>query len=1121
MNCFTLNHGQIGGFILIVLIFFNINSSAQDKVILQLKWTHGFQFAGYYAAVEQGYYHDAGLEVSIQEAQPDSDPVHKVVEGEAQYGVGSSGLLVERAAGKPLVVLAAVFQHSPYAIYAAPEIGHLRDLIGKRLMLEPQSEELLVLLQKEGVSCDSILLIPHHFDTNSLINGETEAMSGNVSCEPYYFKLANYAYHTFSPRSEGIDFYGDNLYTSEQELAENPQRVKAFRVASLRGWQYAKEHPYEIINLIFTKYSQQHSLDYLHFEADQMIPLLQPDLIEIGYMNPNRWRHIADTYAGIGLLPDNYSLKGFIYQPDEKNIAFLYRSLGVTVLLIFLIGALAFYIYWINRRLNQSIVKIKQTNAALSESEHKYKDLINTSQNLIWTCDLEGKFTYLNPVWEESHGYKIEEMLGKSFSDFQQAEVFERDVIEFTRHLAGGSVKNYETSHLHKDGTEISLIFNAIPLTDSNANIIGTQGTAFNISKRVKNEKLFYEAKKRAENNEKRLKAIFNEAPTGIAVVDSDTGFIYEFNPMFAKIAGRSIYEMRDIDWMQITHPDDLQKDMDNMAMMNAGEINGFQIEKRYIHPDGAIVWINLTVAALIDSNTKSKQHLAMVEDISMRKQAEQELKNIFAETKKLETIINRSPAVAFLWRAEENWPVEYVSENIKQFGYTPEDFLSGKVLFSKIILPEDIERVFREVADYSQSGIGEFIQEYRIVTKLGDVKWINDHTWIRRDSNNTITHYQGIIGDITDRKQRDEQIRKLSRAVEQSPTTVIITDLNGDIEYVNPKFSETTGYSFDEAISKNPRILKSDEKLSEEYKELWETITSGKEWRGEFHNKKKNGELYWEFASISPIRNKKGIITHMLAVKEDITERKKAEDELKESEVRLRELNATKDKFFSIIAHDLKNPFNSIMGFSTILIDQVKEKDYGRIEEFAGYIHESSNRVMDLLQNLLEWASSQTGIMGFSPKYVDIVALINETSELLNDSARQKAITISWTIPDKADVFADKAMISTVLRNLISNAVKFTNLGGEIVISAEEKQSEILVSVKDKGIGIGKDDLGKLFRIEKTYSTTGTNNEKGTGLGLILCKDFIEKHKGEIWVESELGKGATFYFTVPLEKNV
>jgi len=249
------------------------------------------------------------------------------------------------------------------------------------------------------------------------------------------------------------------------------------------------------------------------------------------------------------------------------------------------------------------------------------------------------------------------------------------------------------------------------------------------------------------------------------------------------------------------------------------------------------------------------------------------------------------------------------------------------------------------------------------------------------------------------------------------------------------------------------------------------------------------------------------------------INEKKNLEhtfDLLNETNKELSQLNAEKDKFFSIIAHDLKSPFNAIIGFSDLLVAQVDKNNLEKIKNYASIIQQSSHRAMGLLMNLMEWSQSQTGRMNFSPQHFELVELIDETVLLLIDAALQKSITIRNNLPFITLVYADKAMISTVLRNLISNAIKFTKSGGNIVISASENQNELTVSVKDSGIGISKDRIEKLFRLDESYSTTGTNNEKGTGLGLILCKEFVEKHQGKIWAESEVGIGSTFYFTIP-----
>jgi len=265
-------------------------------------------------------------------------------------------------------------------------------------------------------------------------------------------------------------------------------------------------------------------------------------------------------------------------------------------------------------------------------------------------------------------------------------------------------------------------------------------------------------------------------------------------------------------------------------------------------------------------------------------------LKKDKKDTDITKNIIERSPVVAFLWKNEKNWPVEFVSNNICNiFGYTVEEFLSQKIIYSEIIHPDDLERVGNEVALNSNEVFFSH-KPYRIISKTGESKWIQDDTYIIRNKNGEITHYEGIIFDITDNVKKETEILKLSHAIEQSSTIIVITDIYGNIEYSNPAFTRITGYTKDEIKGQNHRILKSKLKKTKEYKTLWKTITSGKTWHGEFLNVKKNKEEYWEEAIISPVKNDRGEIINYIAVKEDITERKKAAKALINSKIKLEE---------------------------------------------------------------------------------------------------------------------------------------------------------------------------------------------------------------------------------------
>ena len=245
--------------------------------------------------------------------------------------------------------------------------------------------------------------------------------------------------------------------------------------------------------------------------------------------------------------------------------------------------------------------------------------------------------------------------------------------------------------------------------------------------------------------------------------------------------------------------------------------------------------------------------------------------------------------------------------------------------------------------------------------------------------------------------------------------------------------------------------------------------------------------------------------------------ERLKAE----KSEIRLHQLNADKDRFISILGHDLKNPFNSILGFSEILSTEIDSLNSDEIKEIAGHINKSARTTNKLLEDLLMWARTQQGKIPFNPQNLIFADICMNILEILNPNAKAKNITINYSSADPINVFADIDMLKTILRNLVSNAIKFSNNGGVINIKAEENSDNITISVSDHGIGIAHDALKKLFDISEVLTTKGTAGETGSGLGLMLCKEFVEKHNGKIWVESEEGIGSTFIFTLPIKAQV
>jgi diguanylate cyclase (GGDEF)-like protein/PAS domain S-box-containing protein len=383
-------------------------------VTLQLKWKHQFQFAGYYAALSQGYYQDAGLKVLIKEARPDQDPIESVISGDAEYGVGTSELLLLYHQKQPVTVLAVIFQHSPLALLVPKQIDdgsnvfietpHIQDLQNRPLMIEPNSAELFAYMALEGLTRDGLNIVSHDFDIDDVVQGKVFGMSVYTTDEPFQFEQLGVPYNLFTPAMGGIDFYGDNLFTTHSELKAHPKRAKAFRDASLKGWKYAMQHPEEMIDLIYEQYSQRHSRQHLAYEADQMKTLLRTELVEPGYMHEGRWRHIAQTYVDQNMLPKNYSLSGFIYQPETGFNPVLVRRWVVGLSLATFLTLTVLALVWrLNRHLDKKSIWLR---TVVDNAPTALIIMNNRAEVLEWNSRAESIF-----------GWKFEEIKDRPIFD--------------------------------------------------------------------------------------------------------------------------------------------------------------------------------------------------------------------------------------------------------------------------------------------------------------------------------------------------------------------------------------------------------------------------------------------------------------------------------------------------------------------------------------------------------------------------------------------------------------------------------------------------------------------------------------------------------------------------------
>lgn len=341
-----------------------------EPIHLQLRWHHQFQFAGYYAAIEQGYYREAGLDVVIHPGSPGVTPVAEVLTGRAHYGVANSELLLQRLRGQPLVALASIFQHSSSILLSRKErcATTPHDLIGRKVMLMDRQvdADFLAMFKNEGIADSAIELLPSSYQINDLAEGKVDAFNAYRTNEPFYLTQQGIGYCVLDPRSYGVDFYSDILFTSEEELRQHPERVRAFTAASLKGWRYAMQHPEEIITLLRHKYDVPKSAEHLRYEAETMRSLILPEVVEIGHMNPGRWEHMADTFVRVGMVRDKRWLDGFLHQPDpQAELAQSRRRLWLASGTAVLLGLIALMLYAINRKIRREVALRGQVEAEL------------------------------------------------------------------------------------------------------------------------------------------------------------------------------------------------------------------------------------------------------------------------------------------------------------------------------------------------------------------------------------------------------------------------------------------------------------------------------------------------------------------------------------------------------------------------------------------------------------------------------------------------------------------------------------------------------------------------------------------------------------------------------------
>jgi PAS domain S-box-containing protein len=527
------------------------------------------------------------------------------------------------------------------------------------------------------------------------------------------------------------------------------------------------------------------------------------------------------------------------------------------------------------------------------------------------------------------------------------------------------------------------------------------------------------------------------------------------------------------------------------------------------------------------DYLTKSEKYLNRLPSVIINSYQHYELKRkqdaLVASESKYRLLADNSADVIFVLDMDLNYT--YISPAVKVLrGVEPEEALKQKL--SEVLTSASYQKAIKVLSEILGDNLK--VMENSVLQKTIELEMIrNDNTTIWTevkaslitDKNSKPVGILGVARDISERKSILDKLRKLSRAVEQSPVLIEITDIKGNIEYVNPKFTEITGYSLQEVEGKNSRILKSGYTDKSEYENLWNTINTGSEWKGEFQNKRKDGSLYWEDASITSIKTADGQITHYLAVKSDITEKKKIVDELIIAKEKAEESDRLKTAFLANISHEIRTPMNGILGFAELL--QEPELTGEEQQEYIRIIEKSGLRMLNIINDIVDISKIESGLVELQISETNINEQIEYAYNFFKPEADKKGILL---IPKtslqehEVTIKTDRDKLYSILLNLIKNALKYTDSGKiEFGYSLIKTNAPAYLEffVADTGIGIPADRQGSIFERFIQADILDKMARQGAGLGLSIAKTYVEMLGGKIWVESQEGIGSTFYFTL------
>ena len=737
--------------------------------------------------------------------------------------------------------------------------------------------------------------------------------------------------------------------------------------------------------------------------------------------------------------------------------------------------------------------------SALSASEEQFRNIYNNLQDAFLQADLSGNFTRVSPSALRIYGYDSEdELIGKPANMLYANPNIRESMI--ARLKEKGRVDDLIGEALRKDGSTFWVSMN-IQFIYQNNQISGTEGVVRDISERIK-------AEEEIVRTNLRFQTIFEQAPMGIALSNPSTRELIEINQKFADIVGRSKEEIIELGWISVTHPNDLQEDLVQFERLNSKAVDHIQLKKRYIRPDGSSVWVNLMATTLITEDKGHPQILSMIEDITDQINNEDKIRI-------LTSAVEQSPVSIVITGLDGE--IEYVNPKFSQItGYSSEEAIgqNPRILKSGSKPSEDY-KILWETITSGQEWHGEFLN----VKKNGEHYFESASISPVFDEYGKIAHYIAVKEDITDRKKKEEQINTLSAVVEQSPLMILITDRSGKIEYINSEFSRFMQYTSEDIVGTTPRVFKQKLHTKESYDKMWRTLQTGQVWQSEFQNRKKDGTVFWENVTIFPLIESNGLTSNYIIIKENINEKKELISELIAAKEKAEESDRLKTSFLANMSHEIRTPMNGILGFTELL----KEPNLSGNEQkfYIQVIEESGTRMLNLMNNLIDISRIESGEINVFFTSYDIKYKLEHIFDLFVREAEMKGLELKL-INDFHNndplIKTDAQKLDTIVINLVKNAIKFTTEGC-VEFGCEWKEDHYLFYVRDTGVGIDSQYREIIFDRFRQASESLSRPYEGAGLGLSISKAYTEILGGRIWMESVVGQGSVFYFTLPVEE--